>query len=128
MPSHIYVLLGMWEDAIQSNEEGYLADEIYVRREGIHNNYTGYRLHNIHFVSYAAMFSGQFEVAMNAALRMHPNLPESLVADPILGCFFEAFYSIDMHVLIRFGKWDQIFSTEIPTNQKVILFVFFLCL
>lgn len=119
MPSHIYVLLGMWQEAVDSNEEGHRADEIYRKLEGIYNSYTGYRLHNIHFICYAAMFAGQFAVAMRSAHRLQSNLPESLVSDPILGPFFEAFHSIDMHVLIRFGQWSEIFDTPIPTNPKV---------
>ena len=124
MPSHIYVLLGMWEEAVQSNEEAHQADEIYVKQGGIHNCYTGYRLHNIHFICYAAMFCGQFKVAMRSAIRLQKSLPESLVSDTVLGPFFEAFYSVDLHVLIRFGKWNEVMNTPIPTNQKVCFKIF----
>ena len=58
MPSHIYVLLGLWKDAVESNKEANVADEKYVVHAGIHNSYTGYRLHNIHFIAYSAMFAG----------------------------------------------------------------------
>ena len=59
MPSHIYILLGMWEEAIVANKEANIADEKYVANAGIDNCYTGYRIHNIHFISYAAMFAGR---------------------------------------------------------------------
>lgn len=58
MPSHIYILLGMYDDAAQCNIEAIRADEKYHIKAGNMNYYTGYRIHNIHFVSYAAMFSG----------------------------------------------------------------------
>ena len=58
MPSHIYVLLGMYQDAAEANIEAVVVDEVYVRKEGIFNYYTGYRIHNMHFISYAAMFAG----------------------------------------------------------------------
>lgn len=59
MPSHIYVLLGMYDDAVQCNIEAIKADEKYHSKAGNLNCYTGYRIHNIHFVSYAAMFAGR---------------------------------------------------------------------
>jgi hypothetical protein len=155
MPSHIHVLLGMWQDAVNANQAAFRADEIYVRRSGMLNVYTGYRLHNIHFVAYAAMFagnaaaldrhaklpmtslilslfslslplcvrvcvsSGQFGPAMEAAEAAKRTMPEAVLSDAYLAQFFEAFYSIDLHVLIRFGKWDDILRRDIPSNKKV---------
>lgn len=58
MPSHIHVLLGMWEEAIEYNSLAFQADEKYAQYAGISNCYTGYRIHNMHFISYAAMFAG----------------------------------------------------------------------
>jgi hypothetical protein len=58
MPSHIYVLLGMYHDAAEANIEATVKDNIFVAKEGLVNYYTGYRIHNMHFVSYAAMFAG----------------------------------------------------------------------
>lgn len=59
MPSHIYVLLGMYDEAAQCNIEAIRADEKYHLKAGNINYYTGYRIHNIHFVAYAAMFAGE---------------------------------------------------------------------
>jgi hypothetical protein len=58
MPSHIYVLLGMYREAAEANIAAWEVDEVYVKKEGIFNFYTGYRVHNMHFISYAAMFAG----------------------------------------------------------------------
>jgi tetratricopeptide (TPR) repeat protein len=58
MPSHIYVLLGMYREAAEANIAAWEVDEVYVKKEGIFNYYTGYRIHNMHFISYAAMFAG----------------------------------------------------------------------
>lgn len=61
MPSHIYVLLGMWKEAVDANVRASIADAAYVEKEGIFNYYTGYRIHNLHFISYAAMFAGKIK-------------------------------------------------------------------
>jgi uncharacterized protein (DUF952 family) len=113
MPSHIYILLGMYDQAAACNLEAMAADEKYVIKEGIYNCYTGYRIHNIHFVSYAAMFAGQYEVAMNAALQIRKNLPDDLLSNPVMAKYFEAFLSIEWHVLVRFGKWEDILSRPV---------------
>ena len=110
MPSHIYVLLGMYDQAAACNIEAIAADDKYVRKEGIYNCYTGYRIHNIHFVSYAAMFAGQYEVAMDAARQIRKNIPEDFLANPLMSMYFESFMSIEWHVLIRFGCWQDILS------------------
>jgi tetratricopeptide (TPR) repeat protein len=60
MASHIYVLLGRYEDAVASNVEGVRADDKYVTKAGVMNFYTGYRVHNMHFIAYAAMFAGMY--------------------------------------------------------------------
>ena len=56
---------------------------------------------------------------MEAAEAAKRTMPEAVLSDAYLVQFFEAFYSIDLHVLIRFGKWDDILSRDIPTNKKV---------
>ncbi|KAJ1408749.1 TPR domain protein [Ochromonadaceae sp. CCMP2298] len=119
MPSHIYVLLGMWEDAVDANVQASVADALYVQKEGIYNYYTGYRIHNLHFIAYAAMFQGQFEPAMNAAAEIKKNLPDDLLANAIMNKFFEAFLSVERHVLIRFGRWEQILGMDAPADPKL---------
>jgi tetratricopeptide (TPR) repeat protein len=119
MPSHIYVLLGMWQDAVDANVEASVADTQYVQKEGIYNYYTGYRIHNLHFIAYASMFLGQFQPAMDAANEIKANLPDDLLSNPIMNKFFEAFLSIERHVLIRFGRWEQILSMAAPADPKV---------
>lgn len=118
MPSHIYVLLGMYDQAAACNLEAIAADEKYVLKEGIYNCYTGYRIHNIHFVSYAAMFAGQYEVAMEAALQIRKNLPDDLLSNPFMAKYFEAFLSIEWHVLVRFGQWTEILSRPVPAPEQ----------
>lgn len=78
MPSHIYVLLGMWQEAADANIEAWAVDDVYVKKEGIFNYYTGYRIHNLHFISYAGMFAGSY-VFMAAFLEMNELLASCLL-------------------------------------------------
>ena len=62
---------------------------------------------------------GQFNKAWTAAQATKRTLPHSLLSDPVLSTYFEAFFSIDIHVLIRFGKWSELLAIEIPVDTKV---------
>lgn len=118
MPSHIYVLLGSYSDAAASNVEANVADAKYVAKEGIHNCYTGYRIHNMHFVSYAAMFSGDYDMALKSAEQIKENLPESVLEDKIMSMYFESFLAVEWHVFIRFGKWRQILQRSVKGSER----------
>lgn len=78
----------------------------------------------MHFISYAAMFAGQYKIALNATKDIQKTLPISLISDNILGKYFESFYSLDVHVYIRFGKWNELLSLEIPKDEKVYYFIY----
>lgn len=61
---------------------------------------------------------------MRAALEVKRNLPDSLLENPIMNRFFESFLAIEVHVLIRFGKWSEILAKEIPTNHTVSFYCY----
>lgn len=122
MPSHIYVLCGQYEKTIASNIEAAEADEKYLEFDGELGIYYIYLLHNMHFQVYGAFFSGQYEPAIRAANQMQATVkPEYLLADhAFLVNYLEAFYGMKAHVLIRFGKWQEIIDE--PMNEDPKLF------
>jgi tetratricopeptide (TPR) repeat protein len=121
MPTHIDVLCGQYGDVIHWNQRANAADEKYLAREGALNFYTLYRCHNLHFVIYGAMFSGQYAPALAAAKRMEDTIPEALlrVESPAMADFLESFVPMRMHVYIRFGKWQDILETALPEDQQL---------
>ena len=118
MPSHIDVLCGHYENVVRWNEKAIKADLIYYEREGAFNIYTGYRQHNYHFVIYGALFLGQFEPAMRAVRGMDDTTPEALlnVKSPPMADFLESYLSMEPHVLIRFGMWEDILKLALPED------------
>jgi len=56
---------------------------------------------------------------MKAARDVNKNLPDKLLSNPIMNKFFESFLSIEWHVLVRFGKWQDIFDKPSPTDIKL---------
>lgn len=120
MPSHIDVLCGQYENVVRWNEKAIDADLIYFQREGAFNIYTGYRQHNYHFVMYGALFLGQFEPAMRAVRGMDATTPDALlnVKSPPMADFFEAYLSMEPHILIRFGMWEEILEMRLPKDTE----------
>ena len=121
MPTHIDVLCGHYYDVVESNSAGIIADRKFYDQEGGMNFYTLYRTHNYHFKLYGAMFMGQYEAAMDAAREMVETIPKDLllVEVPPMADWIEGFIPMDMHVLIRFGKWQEIIDTPLPEDQDL---------
>ncbi len=121
MPSHIDVLCGHYQNVVDSNTAAINADSIYLEREGPLNFYSLYRSHNYHFKLYGAMFLGQYEAALTAADEMVATLPAELlnVESPPMADWLEGFVSMRMHVLIRFGKWNEILDTPLPDDASL---------
>lgn len=116
MPSHIDVLVGDYAAVIEANRRGIEADRLFVEREGRLNFYTLYRLHNYHFLVYGAMFDGQRELAMSAAEELVREIPPALLAE--IPDFLEAFVPTPVHVLVRFGRWDDILALSSPPADQ----------
>ncbi len=112
MPGHIDIRLGRYADAIEANRKGIAADLKYVEQVGRHGFYTMYRAHNYHFLVYAAMFDGQSAVALEHARGVQRELPMEVVRQ--LGDFLDAFVATPYHVMVRFGKWQEILDEPMP--------------
>ena len=122
MPSHIDMWVGQYKEAIETNKRGVVADEIYKLKTGQDNEfYKMYRMHNYHFIVWAAMFDGQYATALEHAEAAEEQLgPEAvtyMMGDlPIGSMYLEAFACLPWHVLVRFGKWKDIVNR--PLKDK----------
>ena len=118
MPTHIDVLCGHYQNVVARNHAAVVADRRYLQQEGPANFYTLYRCHNYHFKAYGAMFLGQYGPAMEAAAEMVETLPDGLLGpdDAPLADWLEGFVPVDQHVLIRFGKWQEILDQPLPED------------
>ncbi len=121
MPTHIDVLCGNYRDVVHWNEEAVRADLKYWRENGPFNIYSGYRLHNYHFVIYGAMFLGQFEPAMTAVRGAAETVPAEMlrVESPPMADYFESYLSFEPHVLVRFGKWREAVALKLPDDPEL---------
>ena len=121
MPSHIDVLCGEYRASVQANQSAVQADRRFVEREGPLNFYSLYRAHDLHFIVYSAMFAGQSEVALQAADELAGQLTEELLSieSPPMADWLEAFVPLRVHVLIRFGRWDELIAEPLPADTEL---------
>lgn len=121
MPSHIYILCGQYEEVVESNVQAVLADDKYVAVDSALGVYTVYRLHNIHFQIYGAIFLGQYGPALAAANQIQATVtPEALGhVHPWIVNTLEAYYGMKAHVFVRFGKWREILDEPLPDDPDL---------
>jgi len=121
MPSHIDVLCGHYRESVIANQAAAQVDRRFVDREGPLNFYSLYRAHNLHFVVYSAMFEGNSRAALAAADELAGQLtPELLsISSPPMADWLESFVPLRVHVLIRFGRWDELIATELPEDRDL---------
>ncbi|KAK4118631.1 TPR-like protein [Parathielavia appendiculata] len=121
MPTHIDILVGDYRRAVSSNTEAIKADTKFVSRDGAINFYSLYRCHNYHFRIYAAMFAGQSAVALETASLLEQTLPEALlrIQSPPMADWLEGFLSMRIHILIRFGRWQDIIDLTFPRDRDL---------
>jgi tetratricopeptide (TPR) repeat protein len=120
MPTHIDVLCGHYRDVVVYNQKAIVADRKFLARQGPMNVYALYRTHNHHFAIYGAMFLGQYTPALKAAQELIDTTPEELlrIPSPPMADLFESFVAIKQHVLVRFGKWEEILEQPLPDDQQ----------
>jgi tetratricopeptide (TPR) repeat protein len=85
------------------------------------NFYTLYRSHDYHFAVYGAMFQGRSQVALEMADRLAASIPEDLlrVRVPPMADWLEGFLAMRVHVLVRFGRWQQILDLPLPADPDL---------
>jgi tetratricopeptide (TPR) repeat protein len=118
MPTHLDLLCGDYARVVASNTEAIAADEKYAARSGVMNFYTLYRVHDLHFKIYGAMFLGQARAALEATDALEAAIPEKLlrVESPPMADWLEGFLTMRVHVLVRFGRWSDILELPLPAD------------
>ena len=118
MPGHIYLRIGRYADASDANVAAIAADEAYFAMAPEPEFYGLYYVHNYHFLTYAAMMECRYETAMDAARKLESKIPpEFLKKYPQ---FADAFMPTPLHVMIRFGRWEDVLREPAPPRWRAI--------
>jgi len=115
MPSHIYMALGDYKKSILSNKMASIADEKFVHATGENGGvWRLYRLHNLHFLAWAAMMDGQYAPAFEAGKQIEELVMRDATHTDPFWPYIEPFMAVTLHVLVRFGRWRKILEYKIP--------------
>ncbi|VBA49730.1 tetratricopeptide repeat protein [Mycobacterium pseudokansasii] len=121
MPSHIDVLCGDYRSSVLANLAAVQADRRFVSREGPLNFYSLYRAHDLHFIVYSAMLEGRLQIALQAADELAGQLTAELLSieSPPMADWLEAFVPLRTHVLVRFGRWNELIAQPLPDDLEL---------
>lgn len=117
MGTHIDVLCGEYQNVLHRNLLAAKVDDAFKEYAGAVNFYALYRIHNLHFASYGAMFLGQKGPAIDAAKRLREEVPDEVVRS--YPDIFETFVAAAPHVYIRFGMWSEILELDQPEDKEL---------
>jgi tetratricopeptide (TPR) repeat protein len=109
MPSHIDIRNGRWHDAIVANRKAIAASQRFREIAGpAHGPLLIYNAHNYHMLAYAAMMTGQRELAIGHIRSMVATFPEEFLKE--FAPFVDAYVAMPYEVLLRFGRWDDVLA------------------
>lgn len=120
MPSHIDIRNGRWQEAITANVKAIEAARRLRAVMGpppsgpIHL----YNAHNYHMLAYAAMMTGQSDLAVDHIQKMAAMLPDDFLKDFAL--YADGYVAMPYEVLLRFGRWDEVL--EAPDHPEHLPF------
>lgn len=117
MPSHIFIRTGRYAQAADANARAIKADEMYFALAPEPDFYSLYFLHNVHFLAYAAMMEGRYETAIEAARKIETNIPPEFLKNYVE--LADGFMPTALHVMIRFGKWNDILAEPEPESWRI---------
>jgi len=122
MPSHIYMRVGQYDDAIKANQRAVKADQSYIRHCRAQGFYPGaYYPHNAYFLWYAYLFQGRVGDALDAAKMVAENALENYCG-PKKALEGARVRHLPWLTLARFGRWDDVLKVQQPpaTNDFLI--------
>lgn len=119
MPSHIYIRVGQYQDAVEANEEAARADRTYIASCQVQGYYPGaYYPHNMHFLWYALMFQGRAERTLDAAKQVAGYASSPLCGTNVVEKPRLTWLPIVTHM--RFAAWDKVLALPEPAADAAI--------
>ncbi len=115
MPSHIYLRVGRYADAVDANALAAMADEDYIAQCNAQGLYpAAYYPHNIHFLWYSAMMEGRKALAVDSALKLAAKVPVDMAAQ--MGAL-QSYIAVPVYTYVRFGMWQEVLDLPIPADN-----------
>ena len=115
MPSHIFVRLGLWEEAIKSNLASEAASRAFAKAQGLADS-SSERLHAMDYLAYAYLQTGRDAEAD----RVLAELNAIKRADPPIFTVAYAATAIPARLLLERRQWKQAGALELQGNVRTL--------
>jgi len=127
MASHIDVLVGDYENCYRYNFKAINADEqsmkLSPQTAGTDSFYFGYLVHNYHMAVYGGILGGFEKKCMELANKLSGIVNEKMFQEfPDLVAYLESYSALEIHVMVRFGRWKELLDIEPPEDKKLMLY------
>ena len=110
MPSHIYLRVGRYHDAVLANAAAVESDRAYLLAVNANPGYAAdYVPHNLHFLWASALWSGESRVAMQAAEDL-ARAAERLPQEPARRGTRQHMQAAPWLTLVRYQQWDALLA------------------
>jgi tetratricopeptide (TPR) repeat protein len=121
MPSHIYIRVGQYQDAVLANERAVKADRRYIRHCRALGFYPGvYYPHNLHFLWWAQLLNGQSQDALRTANQAAAYALDNYCG-PNKALEAPRLRHLPWLTLVRFGHWDEVLAVAEPPGTNDFL-------
>jgi tetratricopeptide (TPR) repeat protein len=118
MPSHIDIRTGQWLKAVDTNAKAVDADARYRKVFGPPKGFLNvYIAHNRHMLAFAAMMTGQRNLAIKHIRAMVAEMPADFLKENALQA--EGNVAMPLEVMVRFGLWDEILAEPENYTDKM---------
>jgi tetratricopeptide (TPR) repeat protein len=120
MPAHIFLRVGRYKDAVDSNLQASAADKSYVEQCNVQGFYPlAYYPHNWHFVWAAATLQGSKAQALEGAGHTDHLTHSAPKGDPAFGGVFQHMGLAPVFAATRFGAWERIDALAKPDAAQI---------
>jgi tetratricopeptide (TPR) repeat protein len=111
MPSHIFIRLGLWQDAIRSNLDAEASAKAFARRHNMAGAWDE-QLHAMDYLAYAYLQSAQDKLALGVLDEMS-RLPS---VEPQNFKVAYAFAAVPARYALERRRWDEAAKLALPAN------------
>ena len=122
MPGHVYVLCGEYEKARIASTKAIAANDRYLAYAGTLTPYTTACAHDLLLMMHACMLMGRYQDSMDAANKLRGLITREVLSvegRPRFVTSLEGYYSMTLHVMVRFGRWQEIVDSPLPDDPEL---------
>jgi len=122
MPGHVYVLCGEYQKAKIASASAIAANDVFLAYAGALTPYTTACAHDLLLMMHACMLMGRYEDSIAAANKLRGMLTKEVLSvkdRPKFSTSLEGYYSMSVHVMVRFGRWQEIIDAPLPDDPEL---------